>query len=122
MRSASTFTLGSLIVLFFLWGLLTSLNDILVPHLKAAFDLQHWQAQLIQFFFFGAYFVMSIPAGVIIRKMGYKGGIVLGLILMGVGCAVFYPASIVKIYGVFLLGLSFWPVGSPSYRWRRIPM
>jgi MFS family permease len=105
MRSASTFTLGSLIVLFFLWGLLTSLNDILVPHLKAAFDLQHWQAQLIQFFFFGAYFVMSIPAGVIIRKIGYKGGIVLGLILMGVGCAVFYPASIVKIYGVFLLGL-----------------
>jgi FHS family L-fucose permease-like MFS transporter len=105
MRSASTFTLGSLIVLFFLWGLLTSLNDILVPHLKAAFDLQHWQAQLIQFFFFGAYFVMSIPAGVIIRKIGYKGGIVLGLILMGVGCAVFYPASIVKIYAVFLLGL-----------------
>jgi FHS family L-fucose permease-like MFS transporter len=99
------FSLVSLISLFFLWGLLTSLNDILVPHLKAAFELQHWQAQLIQFFFFGAYFLMSWPAGWIIQKVGYKRGIVYGLLLMGVGCFVFYPASIVHIYGVFLLGL-----------------
>ncbi len=99
------FSFLSLIILFFLWGLLTSLNDILVPHMKAAFELQHWQAQLIQFFFFGAYFVMSWPAGTLIRKVGYKRGIVIGLLLMGVGCFVFYPASIVKIYGVFLLGL-----------------
>lgn len=99
------FSFAILTTLFFLWGLLTSLNDILVPHLKAAFSLQHWQAQLIQFFFFGAYFVMSIPAGIIIRKVGYKRGIVIGLLLMGIGAFVFYPASIVKVYGVFLLGL-----------------
>ncbi len=94
-----------LTTLFFLWGLLTSLNDILVPHLKAAFELKHWQAQLIQFFFFGAYFLMSIPAGMIIRRVGYKRGIVIGLLLMGLGAFVFYPASVVKVYGVFLLGL-----------------
>jgi len=94
-----------LTVLFFLWGLLTSLNDILVPHLKAAFDLKHWQAQLIQFFFFGAYFAMSIPAGLLIRRLGYKGGIVSGLALMGLGCLIFYPASMEQAYGVFLLGL-----------------
>jgi len=99
------FSFISLIILFFLWGLLTSLNDILVPHMKAAFELEHWQAQLIQFFFFGAYFLMSWPAGWIIKKIGYKSGIVMGLLLMGIGCFVFYPASVVKIYGVFLLGL-----------------
>ncbi len=100
-----SFTFTALITLFFLWGLLTSLNDILVPHLKAAFSLRHWQAQLIQFFFFGAYFLMSIPAGYIIRRTGYKRGIVIGLVLMGLGCFIFYPASIVKVYGVFLLAL-----------------
>ena len=95
----------TLVTLFFMWGFLTSLNDILVPHLKAAFNLKHWQAQLIQFFFFGAYFVMSWPSGYIIKRLGYQKGIILGLSLMGLGCFLFYPASIVKIYGVFLLAL-----------------
>lgn len=102
MNTNTRFSFTILTVLFFLWGLLTSLNDILVPHLKAAFDLKHWQAQLVQFFFFGAYFLMSIPAGIIIRKVGYKRGIVIGLALMGLGCFLFYPASMVKEYGVFL--------------------
>ena len=69
--TSAKFSFIILTVLFFLWGLLTSLNDILVPHLKAVFDLKHWQAQLIQFFFFGAYFLMSIPAGYLIKKLGY---------------------------------------------------
>ncbi len=105
MAATARFSFVTLIVLFFLWGLLTSLNDILVPHLKAAFELRHWQAQLVQFFFFGAYFLMSLPSGIIIRKLGYKKGIVLGLLLMGLGCLLFYPASIVKLYSVFLLAL-----------------
>ena len=103
--TSAKFSFIILTVLFFIWGLLTSLNDILVPHLKAVFDLKHWQAQLIQFFFFGAYFLMSIPAGYLIKKLGYKGGIVLGLTLMGFGCLTFYPASIIQEYAVFLLGL-----------------
>ncbi|HMO39955.1 MAG TPA: sugar MFS transporter [Saprospiraceae bacterium] len=105
MPANTRFSFIILTVLFFLWGLLTSLNDILVPHLKAAFDLRHWQAQLVQFFFFGAYFLMSIPAGLIIRKIGYKRGIVVGLGLMGLGCFLFYPASIVQLYGSFLMAL-----------------
>ncbi len=105
MKSNQLFSFYTLIVLFFLWGFLTSLNDILVPHLKAVFELKNWQAQLIQFFFFAAYFVMSIPAGIIIRKIGYRKGIVVGLLLMGIGCFIFYPASIVQLYGVFLSGL-----------------
>lgn len=101
----SSFSLVMLIALFFLWGLLTSLNDTLVQHLQQAFDLKYWQAQLIQFFFFGAYFVMSWPSGLIIRKLGYKRGIVAGLSLMGLGCLLFYPATEVRMYGIFLLAL-----------------
>lgn len=104
-KSNLTFAFANLIILFFMWGFLTSLNDILVPHLKAAFNLQHWQAQLVQFFFFGAYFLMSIPAGFLIKRLGYKLGIIVGLSLMGIGAFLFYPASIVKVYGVFLLAL-----------------
>ena len=105
MQKTLRFSFIALVVLFFLWGLLTSLNDILVPHMKGAFNLKHWQAQLIQFFFFGAYFLMSIPAGMIIRKVGYKRGIVVGLMLMGLGCFIFFPASELTVYGIFLLGL-----------------
>lgn len=94
-----------LILLFFMWGFLTSMNDILVPHLKSAFTLKNWQAQLIQFFFFLAYFVMSIPSGILIRKIGYQKGIVAGLALMGAACLLFIPASYVKVYGLFLLAL-----------------
>jgi FHS family L-fucose permease-like MFS transporter len=101
----SGFSLVMLIALFFLWGLLTSLNDTLVQHLQQAFDLKYWQAQLVQFFFFGAYFVMSWPSGIIIRKLGYKRGIVVGLLLMGLGCLLFYPATVVREYGIFLLAL-----------------
>lgn len=101
----SNYVLGMLTLLFFLWGLLTSLNDILVPHLKAAFSLQHWQAQLVQFFFFAAYFVMSFPAGWVIRQLGYRKGIVLGLAGMGLGCLLFLPATYVQWYPLFLLGL-----------------
>lgn len=104
-KSNFSYAFAMLVILFFMWGFLTSLNDILVPHLKAAFSLKHWQAQLIQFFFFGAYFVMSVPAGMIIKKVGYKKGIILALALMGLGALLFYPASIVKVYGVFLLAL-----------------
>ncbi len=94
-----------LVVLFFLWGFITSLNDILIPHLESAFQLQGWQAQLVQFFFFGAYFVMSLPAGKFIGKFGYKPAIISGLLLMGAGCLVFYPAAGLASFPVFLMGL-----------------
>lgn len=99
------FALGSLTTLFFLWGFITCLNDILIPHLKAVFDLSYGQAMLIQFCFFGAYFLVSIPASKIVAKYGYQKGIVTGLLVAAIGCAMFYPAASLHSYSVFLAAL-----------------
>ena len=96
------FALGSLTTLFFLWGFITCLNDILIPHLKAVFDLSYGQAMLIQFCFFGAYFLVSIPASKIVAKYGFQKGIVIGLLVAAIGCAMFYPAASSHSYAVFL--------------------
>lgn len=85
-----------------MWGFITCLNDILIPHLKAVFTLNYTQAMLIQFCFFTAYFVMSLPSGYIVEKIGYKKGIVLGLIVTGIGCLMFYPAADIRSYALFL--------------------
>src|ERR1017187_7428462 len=77
--------------LFFMWGFLTCLNDILVPHLKPIFDLNYTQIMLIQFAFFGAYFVFSIPSAKIIDWIGYQRSMVVGLLTMGVGAFLFVP-------------------------------
>lgn len=97
--------LAVLTSLFFMWGLITSLNDILVPHLKAAFALDYVEAMLIQFCFFGAYFVMSFPSGYLVEKRGYKQGIIIGLATAGVGCLMFYPAAGARSYPFFLAAL-----------------
>jgi FHS family L-fucose permease-like MFS transporter len=90
-------------ILFFMWGLLTSLNDILIPHLKAIYTLSYLQAMLVQFCFFGAYFVVSVPAGMLVRRIGYQSGAVAGLLVACLGCLLFYPAAD-SGYAVFLLG------------------
>lgn len=98
---------GALIIvtiLFFMWGLLTSLNDVLIPHLKAIYTLTYVQAMLVQFCFFGAYFIVSLPAGMLIRKIGYQNGAVTGLMIAALGCFMFYPASF-SGYAVFLAAL-----------------
>ena len=88
--------------IFFMWGFITCLNDILIPHLKAAFSLTWVQAMLIQFTFFGAYFLMSLPAGRLVAAVGYKRGIVAGLAIAGVGALLFWPAAGLHVYGLFL--------------------
>ena len=88
--------------LFFMWGFLTALNDILIPHLKAVFSLNYAQAMLVQFVFFAAYFIMSLPSGYIVEKIGYKKGIVIGLVAAGIGCLLFYPAAAIRSYPLFL--------------------
>ncbi|WP_305822548.1 L-fucose:H+ symporter permease [Massilia brevitalea] len=80
-------------ILFFMWGLLTSLNDVLIPHLKSIYTLTYVQAMLVQFCFFGAYFIVSMPAGALIRRIGYQRGAVTGLLIAAAGCALFYPAA-----------------------------
>ncbi|MTV37964.1 L-fucose:H+ symporter permease [Duganella radicis] len=89
-------------ILFFMWGLLTSLNDVLIPHLKAVYTLTYVQAMLVQFCFFGAYFIVSLPAGMLIKKLGYQNGAVAGLTIAAAGCALFYPAA-TSGYTLFLI-------------------
>lgn len=91
-----------LTTLFFMWGLITSLNDILIPHLKGAFSLSYTQAMLVQFCFFGAYFVVSVPSGYFVKRVGYKYGIISGLATAGAGCLLFYPAAAIHSYPLFL--------------------
>jgi MFS transporter, FHS family, L-fucose permease len=91
--------------LFFMWGLITSLNDILIPHLKAIFTLSYVQAMLIQFSFFGAYFVMSLPSGYLVEHLGYRKGIIIGLATAGIACLGFYPAASMQSYPLFLAAL-----------------
>ena len=99
-RSAFIF----LTILFFLWGFITVLVDSLVPRLKDVFEMSYAKTVLVQFAFFLAFFVFSLPAGFILSKIGYKKGIVLGLITMAIGCLLFYPAASNRIFWVFLVG------------------
>ena len=93
-----------LTTLFFLWGFTTVLVDSLVPRLKDVFEMSYAKTVLVQFAFFVAFFVFSLPAGAILAKIGYKKGIVLGLLTMALGCLLFYPAAEYRMFSVFLIG------------------
>jgi FHS family L-fucose permease-like MFS transporter len=97
-----TSALSAVTTLFFLWGFITCLNDILIPYLKAIFQLSFAQANLINLCFFGAYFLMSIPAGKLVARMGYKKGMLLGFVVAAIGAFLFYPAAAQRAYGLFL--------------------
>src|SRR5438477_9900119 len=97
--------LAMVTILFFFWGFVTCLNDILVPHLKAIFDLNYAKVMLIQFAFFSAYFVFSIPSGKVIDWIGYKKTMVAGLLTMGLGALMFIPAASVPSFALFLTAL-----------------
>jgi FHS family L-fucose permease-like MFS transporter len=97
--------LAVLTSLFFMWGFLTCLNDILSPHLKALFELNYFQIGLVQTAFFAAYFVMSLPSGWIVKRLGYKPGIIIGLAGAALGCVLFYPAAGARSFNLFLVAL-----------------
>ena len=101
----STAAIAVLSAVFFTWGALTSLNDVLIPHLKAVFAMNYAQTMLIQFTFFSTYLVMSLPAGRVVAHFGYKPSIVIGLVVAGVGALAFYPAAKVPSYPLFLFAL-----------------
>ena len=88
--------------LFFMWGFLTSLNDILIPHLKSIFALSNAQAALIQFAFFGSYFLFAVPGGKLVEYRGYKQTMVIGLVVAAVGAVLFLPAAHLASYALFL--------------------
>ncbi|MEP7186130.1 MAG: sugar MFS transporter [Rhodanobacter sp.] len=85
-----------------MWGLMTVLNDVLIPHLKALFTLSYFQAMLVQFTFFGAYFIMSVPCGAVLARVGYRATIILGLLITAVGALLFLPAATLASYPLFL--------------------
>ena len=104
-RRNYTIPLTLMVSLYFGIGFITALNDILVPHFKDLFHLTNVAALLVQFCFFGAYFVMSLPSGWIVGRIGYKRGIVVALSVMGLGLLLFLPASVIIFYPLFLFAL-----------------
>jgi FHS family L-fucose permease-like MFS transporter len=91
--------------LFFLWGLANSLNGTLIKHFQTALHLTRAQAGIVDSAFYIGYFVMAVPAGFILNRIGYKKGIIIGLLLYAAGCILFYPAAEVRVYGFFLTAL-----------------
>jgi MFS transporter, FHS family, L-fucose permease len=91
--------------LFFLWALGVNLNDILIPHLKKTFQLTDFQSSLIQFAFFGGYFLAALPAGRLMERIGYKRGMLTGLVMCAGGAFLFIPAASVRVYAFFLFAL-----------------
>ncbi|HOY28722.1 MAG TPA: MFS transporter, partial [Flavobacteriales bacterium] len=119
MPTSAARPLAVLTSLFFLWGFITVLNDVLVPHWKQLFELSYAQSLLVQFCFFGAYFIGSLAYYLIsvsssdpIARIGYKQGLILGLVISALGCALFAPATVLHSYAahlmaLFVLGLGF---------------
>jgi FHS family L-fucose permease-like MFS transporter len=104
-QKTQVFAFLAMTCLFFFWGFITVLNDILIPFLKESFELNYTQAMLVQFCFFGAYFIVSPFAGKLIDWIGYQNGIVYGLLTMALGCLLFYPSAQLHVYVLFLFAL-----------------
>jgi FHS family L-fucose permease-like MFS transporter len=88
--------------IFFMWGFITALNDVLIPHLKSVFTLSYTEVMLVQFTFFGAYFLMSLPSGKVVSRLGYRYSIIAGLAVTGIGALLFLPAARLQWYPLFL--------------------
>jgi MFS transporter, FHS family, L-fucose permease len=101
----NTAAMSMVATLFFMWGFVTCLNDILIPHLKAIFDLSYFQVMLVQFAFFTGYFIFALPAGKLVEKIGYQRTMVVGLCTMALGALLFIPAASVPAYMFFLAAL-----------------
>ena len=95
----------AMVVLFFIWGFITLFNDLLIPVLKSKLHLSYGEAMLVQFCFFLTYFVMSLPMAWLLNKLDYKKSIIVGLLIIAIGCLIFIPADLKRMYAVFLLGL-----------------
>ena len=102
---ASLLAFALIVGLFFLWGVANNLNDILIKQFKNAFELSDFQAGLVQSAFYLGYFLLAIPAGMCMRRFGFKSAILIGLVLYAIGALLFYPAAATQTYAIFLCGL-----------------
>lgn len=100
--NSNNLAFSSLIILFFMMGFITCMNDILIPYMKEIFELSYAQANWINLCFFGAYAIMSIPSSKIVEKIGYKSSMITGFIVAACGAFLFYPAAEMRVYGLFL--------------------
>ena len=91
--------------LFFLWGIPNNLNDVLIRQFMKSFAISRFQAGLVQFAFYMGYFLLAMPAAMVMRKMGYRAGFIIGLLLFGLGDFLFWPAALIGRYEFFLLAL-----------------
>lgn len=101
-RRSAVAPLILIVALFFLWGVANNLNDVLIPHLKKAFFLTDLQSGLVQSAFYLGYFFLALPAGLVMRRYGYKAAVIVGLLLFGAGALLFYPAAEIRAYPLFL--------------------
>jgi glucose/galactose transporter len=104
-RKDYIFSISVIGIFFFIFGFVTWLNSILIPFLKTACELNDFQAYLVTFAFYIAYFVMALPMTPILKKTGFKNGMSVGLWIMAAGCLVFIPAALTRTFGLFLTGL-----------------
>src|SRR5258708_29789457 len=110
-HSHTLFPAGQLIpftlvtVLFFLWGIPNNLNDVLIRQFMKSFAISRFQAGLVQSAFYIGYFLLAMPAALLMRRLGYKTGFIIGLLLFGLGTFLFWPAAIVGKYGLFFFAL-----------------
>jgi FHS family L-fucose permease-like MFS transporter len=104
-KASNVYAIIMIGALFFIFGFITWLNSVLIPYLKIACELSNFQSYLVAFSFYIAYFVMAIPSGWALRKIGYKRGMALGLLIIAAGALVFIPAAASRLYSVFLMGL-----------------
>lgn len=104
-KQSTVFAFSLITSLFFLWGFAHNLDPILIPHLKRSFTLTTTQATLVDSAVFAAYFLMALPAGMLMKKSGYKSGIITGLLFFALGCFLFVPAANMQSYSFFLIAL-----------------
>ena len=105
LETTNTRAMAVATMLFFMWGFLTCLNDILIPHLKSIFDLNYAEAMTVQFAFFSSYFVFALPSGKVVEWIGYKRSMVVGLLVMALGALLFLPAASFATFPLFLCAL-----------------
>ena len=103
--TSNTAAMAMVTTLFFMWGFITCLNDILIPHLKSIFDLNYAQVMMVQFAFFSGYFIFALPAGKLVEWIGYKRTMVVGLCTMALGAVLFLPAASLPAFLFFLTAL-----------------